>query len=82
MQKSSFNAKLEPRSFKGTDAGGDRIIDTPLRGTVISMFVMKHLRADRILDPGYENTAYSEDDLARALLKRQVMLQGTFVRAV
>jgi hypothetical protein len=76
-----FAAKLEPRSFKGTDAGGDRIIDTPLSGTVISMFVMKHLRADRILDPAYENTAYSEDDLARALLNRQVTLQGTFVRA-
>ncbi len=45
------------------------------------MFVMKHLRADRILDPAYENTAYTEDDLARALLNRQVMLQGTFVRA-
>ena len=29
----------------------------------------------------YENTAYTEDDLARALLSRQVMLQGTFVRA-
>ena len=71
-----FDAKLEPRS-----TGGNGIVDTPLRGTVISMFVMKHLRADRILDPGYENTAYSEEDLARALLSRQVMLQGTFVRA-
>ena len=60
-----FDAKLEPRS-----TGGNGIIDTPLRGTVISMFVMKHLRADRILDPAYENTAYSEDDLARALLNR------------
>ncbi|MHC4202904.1 MAG: hypothetical protein ACYSU0_23190 [Planctomycetota bacterium] len=35
----------------------------------------------RILDPAYKNTAYSEEDLARALLGRQVMLQGTFVRA-
>jgi len=43
------------------------------------MFAMKHLRADRILDPAYDNTAYSEDALARALLNRQVMLQGTFV---
>ena len=39
-----------------------------------------HPRADRILDPAYENTAYTEDDLARALLGRQVMLQGTFVK--
>ena len=41
-----------------------------------------HLRADRILDPAYENTAYEPEDLARALLGRQVMLQGTLVRAV
>jgi hypothetical protein len=46
------------------------------------MSVMKHLRADRILDPAYENTAYSEDGLAQALPGRQVMLQGTFVRAM
>ena len=72
-----FDARLEPRS-----TGGNGIVDTPLRGAVISMFVMKHLRADRILDPAYENTAYSEDDLARALLGRQVMLQGTFVKAI
>jgi hypothetical protein len=71
-----FDAKLEPRS-----KGGHDIIDTPLKATVISMFIMKHLRADRILDPAYENTAYNADDLARALLSRQVMLQGTFVRA-
>ncbi|MHC5057163.1 MAG: hypothetical protein ACYTKD_20995 [Planctomycetota bacterium] len=77
-----FETKLEPRSVKGTDASGNRIVDTPLRGTVISMFVMKHLRADRILDPAYENTAYGADDLARALLSRHVMLQGTFVKAV
>jgi len=70
-----FDTDLEPR-YGGTGAA-----DTPLKGTVISMFVMKHLRADRILDPAYENTAYTEDDLARALLARQVTVQGTFVRA-
>ena len=45
------------------------------------MFVMKYLRADRILDPAHENTVYEPDDLARLLLKRQVMVQGAFVRA-
>ena len=76
-----FDVKIEPRSSKRNVTGGNGIADTPLRGTVISMFVMKHLRADRILDPAYENKAYEAEDLARALLNRQVMLQGTFVRA-
>ena len=40
------------------------------------------LRGDRILGPACENTACSEDDLAQALSSRQVMLQGTFVRAL
>jgi hypothetical protein len=70
-----FDTDLEPRY------GGSGAADTPLKGTVISMFVMKHLRADRILDPTYENTSYSAEDLARALLNRQVALQGTFVKA-
>ena len=68
-----FDIDLEPRY------GGAGPADTPLKGTVIAMFVMKHLRADRILDPAYENTAYGADDLARALLARQVTVQGTFV---
>ncbi len=72
--------ELEPRCTKRNSA-----IDTPLRGTVISMFVANlrlmlcehnaHLRADRILDPAYENTAYEPDDLARALLTRQYVLR-------
>jgi hypothetical protein len=70
-----FDAKLEPCS-----ASGDDITDTPLKATVISICIMKHLRADRILDAAYKNTAYSTDDLARALLSRHVMLNGCFVR--
>ncbi len=75
--KRKFNVLLEPRS--SGEAG--KTIDTPLAGTIITMFVLKHLRAERIFDPSYENTTYGVDSLVRAILSRQVMLRGTFVRA-
>jgi hypothetical protein len=72
---------LTGRAWLPPDGAANGIVDTALRGTVVSMFVMKHLRADRILDPAYENKACVLEDLARTLLSRQVMLQGTFVIA-
>ena len=75
--KRKFDILLEPRTSR--EAG--KTIDTPLAGTVITMFILKHLRAERILDPEYENETYSKWDLVRAVLGRQVYLRGTFVRA-
>ncbi len=76
--KRTFDILLEPRS--SAEAG--KTIDTPLAGTVITMFVLKHLSAERILDPSYENNTYGIDSLVRAILRRQVLLRGVFVRAL
>ena len=76
--KRKFDILLEPRNSR--EAG--KTIETPLAGTVITMFVLKHLRAERILDPDYENNTYGIDFLVRAILRKQLFLRGTFVRAV
>lgn len=72
----TFQPRLEPRA-----KGGSGLTDTPLAATVVTMFVMRHLRADRIFDAAHENTTYTCEDLARAILKRQVALSGAFVHA-
>jgi hypothetical protein len=52
-----------------------------LRNLVLTMYAMKHLRGNAVLEPSHENATYSEEELAFALLTGKVALQGSFVRA-
>ena len=54
----------------------------PLRNTIIAVYVLKHLRGDRILSADWENEAYSVEELAGAVLEGRVSVRGVFVRAV
>ena len=53
--------------------------DHGLRDSVVAVYVLKHLRGSRILSPDWENTAYTAEDLARALMARRVTVEGVFV---
>jgi hypothetical protein len=53
---------------------------TYLRNLVLTMYAVKHLRGDAILEATHENTTYTEDELAHALLIGKVSLTGAFVR--
>ena len=52
-----------------------------LRDTVLSMYLLRHLRGDAIADAGYVDDSYDLEDLARALIEGRVSLSGTFLKA-
>jgi len=51
-----------------------------LRNLLLTMYVLSHLRGNTILEATHHNNTYSLLDLARALIKREVFLTGTFLR--
>ena len=48
---------------------------------LVTMYLAKHLRGNAVLDPDHENSTYTEQELARALLRRDVALTGVLLRA-
>ncbi len=57
--------------------------DAPtLRNLLLTMFAMKHLRGNAILETSHDNNTYTEEQLASALLHGKVELKGTFLRVV
>jgi len=68
------NSKMSPQVFEPP------IDERGLRHSVVALYVLKHLRGSRILSPDWENTAYTVEDLARALVSRRVNVEGAFVR--
>jgi len=53
---------------------------TYLRNLVLTMYAVKHLRGDAILEASHRNNTYTEDELAHALLTGKVSLTGAFLR--
>ena len=53
---------------------------TYLRNLVLTMYTIKHLRGDAILEATHQNNTYTEDELAHALLTGKVSLTGAFLR--
>ena len=51
-----------------------------LRNLVLTMYAVKHLRGDAILEATHRNDTYTEDELAHALLTGKVSLTGAFLR--
>ena len=51
-----------------------------LRNIVLTMYAVKHMRGDAILEASHQNNAYTEEELALALVTGKVGLQGAFLR--
>jgi hypothetical protein len=51
-----------------------------LRNMLLTMYILRHLRGNTILEATHENDTYTPLDLARALIKREVSLTGIFLR--
>lgn len=51
-----------------------------LRNLVLTMYIMKHLRGNTILEAGYRNDTYDLLSIALALIKNEVTLKGSFLR--
>ena len=50
-----------------------------IRHLLLTMYVMKHLRGNVILEASHENDTYDSYAIARALVSRQVSLKGAFL---
>ena len=51
-----------------------------LRNLLLSMYALKHLRGNAILDVAHDNNTYTEEQLAHALLQGKVAFTGSFLR--
>ena len=51
-----------------------------LRNLVLTMYAIKHLRGNAILEATHQNNTYTEKELALALLTGKVSLTGAFLR--
>lgn len=51
-----------------------------LRNLLLTMYAMKHLRGNAILDVAHDNNTYTEEQLAHALLVGKVGFSGAFLR--
>ena len=47
---------------------------------VLSMYILKHLRGNAILDPSHENVSYTAQQLAIALVNNKTALSGAFLK--
>ena len=51
-----------------------------LRNMVLTMYIIKHLRGNTILEAPHNNDTFDLLSLARSLIKREVALTGVFLR--
>ena len=54
--------------------------DCSLRNMVLTMYLLRHLRGDAIVDAAYVDDTYDLTSLARALIQEKVELEGSFLR--
>jgi len=47
---------------------------------IVTMYLAKHLRGNAVLDPDHDNNTYTTQELAHALMRRDVTLTGAFLR--
>lgn len=53
-----------------------------IRGLVLTIYLLRHLRGNTIVDAGHENNTFDDGDAAAALVKGHVEVYGGFVRAM
>ena len=51
-----------------------------IQNMVLAMYIIKHLRGNAILDAKHENDSFDLLALARALIRKEVSIDGTFVK--
>jgi hypothetical protein len=57
------------------------LTDDPLKDLLLSMFLMRHLRGNTVVDVNHENQSVKPEDMAEALLNGKVKLSGCFIKA-
>lgn len=54
--------------------------DEPLQNLLLSMFLMRHLRGNTVVDVNHENQSVQPEDMAEALLVGKTELKGCFLK--
>ncbi|VGO15108.1 hypothetical protein PDESU_03688 [Pontiella desulfatans] len=57
------------------------LTDDPLKDLLLSMFLMRHLRGNTVVDVNHENQSVQPEDMAEALLNGKAKLSGCFIKA-
>lgn len=57
------------------------LTDDPLKDLLLSMFLMRHLRGNTVVDVNHENQSVKPEDMAEALLNGKAKLSGCFIKA-
>jgi hypothetical protein len=52
----------------------------PLRENVLTLYLLRHLRGEAIVDVGFEDQGYGLEELAQAVVEKRVSLDDAFVR--
>lgn len=65
---------------KGSDREFPLLRDLDLRNMILTMYIIKHLRGNVILEASHNNETYDLLSLAQALIKGEVCLSGCFLR--
>jgi len=86
-KKPALDAFFAKQRFLRISSVPSRTTDLPILGEVhdlrnllLSMYAMKHLRGNAVLEASHENNSYTEEQLALALLAGRAGLSGSFLR--
>ena len=54
--------------------------ENDLRGLLLRVYALRHLRGNVVLDPGYVNDSCTVRDLVLALIEERVLFKGGFMQ--
>lgn len=78
-----FRANRFMRTENGQNPSGSRFSllgEVDIRNMLLSMYAVKHMRGNTILEASHVNDTFELEDLAKALIKGDVSVNGVFLR--
>jgi hypothetical protein len=78
-----FRANRFVRNENGQTPNGSRfpaLEEVDMRNMLLAMYAVKHLRGNTILEASHVNDTFELEDLAKALIKGDVSVNGVFLR--
>ena len=78
-----FRANRFVRIENGRNSGGSRfpvLGEVDVRNMLLSMYAVKHMRGNTVLEVSHENDTFELEDMAKALIRGDVSVNGVFLR--
>ena len=86
QRKAELDAYFSERKFlkispcRNDEEGFPLLTGLDLKNLVLTMYCLRHLRGNTILEKDYENETYPIKDLTRALITKRLTLEGSFLK--